>query len=67
MSSMTPDHYEILIEGTRLHVVRVRSLAGLRLSLTSSSRVLFWGRYREARMVFFPHRPELPQNPLEAR
>jgi hypothetical protein len=75
---MRPDHYEIIVEGTRVHVVRVRSLAGMSVPIGGMTSVRiggreiqfscrFWGRRRAVCPVFFPHRPELPANPLEGR
>jgi hypothetical protein len=65
---MRPDHFEILVN-PRLPVVRIRSIAGLVRERGSflTRRVQFWGRLRVCLAVYFPHRPELPANPMEGR
>jgi hypothetical protein len=71
---MRPDHYEIIVECDQRPrvlsefsgsvIVRVRSIVGMRVGIGG---VRFWGRWRSCTEVFFPHRPELPANPMERR
>jgi hypothetical protein len=62
--TMRPDHYEILVGDPRPRIVRVRSIAGMD---RSGALVFFWGAWRYHLGIFFPHRPELPANPMERR